>query len=440
MSRSAVETGYEGRRWVVLATVAVLLWRATALLWPSSLVSIPDSLRLPITLLGVLFLVCGAAAWRLRPGRFTVVLLLYGVGGGIHWGGTIGAAHAGIELSLLFVYLGFSALAEAAFLHLALIFPSGGSVARVVRVALYAPPAVAWLVAAIAGMVPQATLQIIGGLVLLIANLFSVLAAVVFVVRLVRADRAVRCAAHLPLVVATMWTAGVIAELGSRGLLFGQPQAWNLLLGAIPISLAIALVSHASDSPLAASTTRQQGASGASSALRFSLLQVVALPALLTSCGGPATPPADFTGETLTALYVTDVRKSTTFYESLGFEHQYYYDYQEDSYELSWDRPYSPEYAELLSAGRRLALTTSDDAEPVYGGGVRHYFMVDDVERHFARATANGLVPEPNEVEIRPWLHFFTISDPDGHQIVIAQKNEPYYEDVRRRLREKRPE
>ena len=234
MSRSAVETGYEGRRWVVLATVAVLLWRATALLWPSSLVSIPDSLRLPITLLGVLFLVCGAAAWRLRPGRFTVVLLLYGVGGGIHWGGTIGAAHAGIELSLLFVYLGFSALAEAAFLHLALIFPSGGSVARVVRVALYAPPAVAWLVAAIAGMVPQATLQIIGGLVLLIANLFSVLAAVVFVVRLVRADRAVRCAAHLPLVVATMWTAGVIAELGSRGLLFGQPQAWNLLLGGDP--------------------------------------------------------------------------------------------------------------------------------------------------------------------------------------------------------------
>ncbi len=352
MSRSAVETGYEGRRWVILATVAVLLWRAMALLWPSSLVSIPDSLRLPITLLGVLFLVCGAAAWRLRPGRFTVVLLLYGVGGGIHWGGTIGAAHAGIELSLLFVYLGFCALAEAAFLHLALIFPSGGSVARVVRVALYAPPAVAWLVAAIAGMVPQATLQIIGGLVLLIANLFSVLAAVVFVVRLVRADRAVRRAAHLPLVVATMWTGGVIAELGSRGLLFGQPQAWNLLLGAIPISLAIALVTHASDSPLAASTTRQEGASGASLTLRFSLLQVVALPALLTSCGGPATPAADFTGETRTALYVTDVRKSTTFYESLGFEHQYYYDYREDSYELSWNRPYpgrGPVQARCLS-------------------------------------------------------------------------------------------
>ena len=56
MSRSAVETGYEGRRWVILATVAVLLWRATALLWPSSLVSIPDSVRLPITLLGVLYL------------------------------------------------------------------------------------------------------------------------------------------------------------------------------------------------------------------------------------------------------------------------------------------------------------------------------------------------------------------------------------------------
>ncbi len=36
---------------------------------------------------------------------------------------------------------------------------------------------------------------------------------------------------------------------------------------------------------------------------------------------------ANFTGEILTALYVTDVRKSVAFYKALGFEHDYFYDY-----------------------------------------------------------------------------------------------------------------
>ncbi len=43
-----------------------------------------------------------------------------------------------------------------------------------------------------------------------------------------------------------------------------------------------------------------------------------------------------FTGETLTLLYVTDIRDSVSFYKSLGFKHDYY-DYQDDTYTRDWN-------------------------------------------------------------------------------------------------------
>lgn len=139
-----------------------------------------------------------------------------------------------------------------------------------------------------------------------------------------------------------------------------------------------------------------------------------------------------FTGEILTLLYVTDVRKSVAFYQALGFEHDYYYDYQEDAYRIEWTRPYPPEYAEMTQEeGIRIALTTADESEQVYGGGVRHYFIVEDVDRHYVIAKSNGIIAEPDEVEERPWMNFFTISDPDNHQIVIGEKNQTYYDQAR---------
>ena len=81
---------------------------------------------------------------------------------------------------------------------------------------------------------------------------------------------------------------------------------------------------------------------------------------------------SSFTGEILTLLYVTDVRKSVAFYQALGFEHDYYYDYQEDTYRLEWEQPYPPEYAEMIQDRIRIGLTTADEVVQVYGGGVRH--------------------------------------------------------------------
>ena len=143
---------------------------------------------------------------------------------------------------------------------------------------------------------------------------------------------------------------------------------------------------------------------------------------------------SSFTGEILTLLYVTDVRKSVAFYVGLGFKHDSYYDYQEDAYRLEWDRPYPPEYAEMIRGDSRIGLTTADESEQVYGGGVRHYFIVEDVERHYAMVKQNGFSPEPDEIEERPWMDFFTVSDPDNHQIVIGEKHQAYYDQARKEV------
>ena len=141
-----------------------------------------------------------------------------------------------------------------------------------------------------------------------------------------------------------------------------------------------------------------------------------------------------FTGEVLTQLYVTDVRKSVTFYKALGFRHDYYYDYETGAYVLEWTQPYPPQYAEIKFGTIRIAMTTPETPDQVLGGGVRHYYLVDDVERHYEMVKKNGVTPVPDEVEVRPWMSFITIPDPDNHQIVLGTKNQEYYDDARRRI------
>ena len=88
----------------------------------------------------------------------------------------------------------------------------------------------------------------------------------------------------------------------------------------------------------------------------------------------------------------------------------------------------------MIQGKIRIGLTTADEPEQVYGGGVRHYFLVLDVGSHYARAKKDGIVPEPDEVEERPWMNFFTVSDPDNHQIVIGEKNQAYYDRARNEI------
>ena len=145
-------------------------------------------------------------------------------------------------------------------------------------------------------------------------------------------------------------------------------------------------------------------------------------------------PGSAFTGEVLTQLYVTDVRKSVAFYKALGFRHDYYYDYETGVSVLEWTQPYPPQYAEMKYGTIRIAMTTPETPDQVLGGGVRHYYLVDDVERHYEMVKKNGVTPVPDEVEVRPWMSFITIPDPDSHQIVLGTKNQEYYDAARRRI------
>jgi len=160
---------------------------------------------------------------------------------------------------------------------------------------------------------------------------------------------------------------------------------------------------------------------------------IVAMMALADDDGAESTG-SRFTGERLTLLYVSDVHRSVEFYKLLGFEHDYYYDYQKEVYVLDWVEEYPPEYAEMIQGQIRVGLTTPEESGQALGGGVRHYFLVEDVAAHFALIDGNGIVAEPHEVEERPWMNFFTVADPDNHQIVFGTKNQAYYDLAREQI------
>lgn len=232
------------RGWVMALVGGVLMWRVVAYYSPSSIVTIPDGLHLPLALLGVLFLVSSLWAWWVRPNHWTAIFLIYGLCLGIHWGGSVGVRYASLERSLFFIYLAFTAAGDAALLNLAFIYPRYRQISQAWRIALYAPAVVALLLALAGSLAPEATMTAAAGLILLIANLFSLAAGVLFLIHLFTVDGATRRAARLPMIVMSMVVGSVVALLGTGGILPGVPDAWNLALGVVPIALAVALVSE----------------------------------------------------------------------------------------------------------------------------------------------------------------------------------------------------
>jgi hypothetical protein len=235
-----------GRMALLSGILGVLTWRAAAFGRPSSLVSIPDDLRLPFAALGLVFLTSGVWARRARIDRHTAVFLVYGLGGGIHWGGAVGSSGAILDWVLFYAYLGPTALADAALLHLSLIYPRGPGLGGLARSALYAPAGIALAGATPVAAWPVGVREVVAGLVLLVANLYSLAAGLLFVWRALTLDRATRRAARLSLIAGSMVAGGGAALLGAAGALPGQPEAWNLALGVIPVCLAVALVTRTS--------------------------------------------------------------------------------------------------------------------------------------------------------------------------------------------------
>jgi len=50
-------------------------------------------------------------------------------------------------------------------------------------------------------------------------------------------------------------------------------------------------------------------------------------------------------------------------------------------------------------------------------------------------AKKNGITAVPNEVEVRPWMSFTTVVDPDNHQIVFGTKNQIYYDSAKEQIK-----
>ena len=191
--------------------------------------------------MGMLFLVCSLYAWFARPGEWTFIFILYGIGDGIHWGGSIGFSEPEIEQGLLLVYLAFSALASSALVHLSLIYPSGNFTNKLWCRIIYSPALLALFFAPFVSLVPDSVLQLVGGIIIILANLFSFIAMIVFIKSLFTVDAEVRRASHLTMIVVVGVSSLIIASLGSEGVLSGNPEAWNLIYAVLPVTFAFAL-------------------------------------------------------------------------------------------------------------------------------------------------------------------------------------------------------
>ena len=91
-------------------------------------------------------------------------------------------------------------------------------------------------------MLSKDSMGLMVGIILGVANLFSLAAGVLFLVSLFRTDSATRRAANLPLIVAALFGSFIVSTLGTEGVLLPPSEAWNLLNGLIPIALAVAVV------------------------------------------------------------------------------------------------------------------------------------------------------------------------------------------------------
>ena len=61
-----------------------MAWRVLAYRTPDSLIIISEGLELPIAGLGMLYLVCGLAAYLIKPGTATFLFYLHGLGAAVY--------------------------------------------------------------------------------------------------------------------------------------------------------------------------------------------------------------------------------------------------------------------------------------------------------------------------------------------------------------------
>ena len=225
---------------LALATLTVSIWRGAALAVPSTIVQVPPEIRIPMSVLGLIFLGAGLVAASRKRDEQATWFWLYCLGGAVHWGGSIGGTW---EPMFLVIYVAASYAAEASLLILALRFAALGPGRGLAW--LYLPAISSLLLAPFAGLADR-TLSTAGAALLLgLATLLSLCGWLVFVRKAFssRLEPPERHAARV--IAASLAGCSLVAALGSGGLLprpDGVPaDAYNLALAGIPITLAAVL-------------------------------------------------------------------------------------------------------------------------------------------------------------------------------------------------------
>ncbi|MCZ6766557.1 MAG: hypothetical protein O7D32_06460 [bacterium] len=224
---------------VLLCSIA-LLFRAAAWLNPSSLVDIPESLALPTSGLGVLYLACAVWVWRSRS-KLTGVFLAYGIGGCIHWGGTVASDSAALGTAFAVFYVAGTAMGDAAFLDLALRYPRSLRRRGLRTTAFYLLAILTFIAIPIAPFLPSEIVNSGLGAILMGSLAIAVAGGVVFIVKWFRASPAERREQALTTIVGVLIVTNVISLLADGGVLPGESAAWNLMFGLEPIVLAWAV-------------------------------------------------------------------------------------------------------------------------------------------------------------------------------------------------------
>jgi len=121
-------------------------------------------------------------------------------------------------------------------------------------------------------------------------------------------------------------------------------------------------------------------------------------------------PPEQRVNDLIPFVHVEDVERSIAFYYSLGFIVESIYKYRGTAV-----------WADLVSMGARLMVSTDGDAIDPAGQGVLFYLYSDDLAALREQLLAEGIdageivdgTPGPRE-EMR-------LTDPDGYVLMVAQ-------------------
>ena len=108
----------------------------------------------------------------------------------------------------------------------------------------------------------------------------------------------------------------------------------------------------------------------------------------------------------LVFYWVTDLERAVSFYR--------------DVLGLQLHRQESPSWAEFDAGGRRFALHSVGDGQPVRTGGATAVFEVDDLNRAMADLTERG-VTFVHDGDVEGYARFASFLDPDGNTVQIIE-------------------